>query len=90
MRLLLAVASALTLIAEPAHAQDTYPGRPIRIIVPTGPGGGMTDLSARLIAQGLTKRLGRQDVVENRPGAASIVGSEIVAKAPPAGFAMAV
>lgn len=86
--LLFAIAGVLALIAYPSNAQDVYPSRPIRIIVPTGPGGGSTDLSARLIAQGLTRSLGRQVVVENRPGAASIIGSEMVAKAPPDGYTL--
>ena len=70
-----------------APAQETYPNRPIRIIVPTAPGGG-SDISARLIGQELLKRWGRPVVVETRPGAGTIVGSEIVAKAPPDGYTL--
>ncbi len=87
-RLLLAVAAVLLLTAHAGHAQDPYPSRPIRIIVPTGPGGGITDVSARVIAHGLSRSFGRQVVVENRPGAASIIGSEIVAKAAPDGYTL--
>ena len=70
-----------------AQAQDNYPSRPIRIIVPTAPGGG-SDIGARLIAQELLKRWGRPVVVETRPGAGTIVGSEIVAKAPADGYTL--
>ncbi|OGA48662.1 MAG: hypothetical protein A3F74_25255 [Betaproteobacteria bacterium RIFCSPLOWO2_12_FULL_62_58] len=62
-------------------AEASYPSRPIRIIVPTAPGGG-SDIGARLIAQELLKRWGRPVVVETRPGAGTIIGSEIVAKRP--------
>jgi tripartite-type tricarboxylate transporter receptor subunit TctC len=62
-------------------AEPAYPGRPIRIIVPTSTGGG-GDLSARLIAQRLFDRSGYSVIVENRAGAGTIVGTDIVAKAP--------
>ena len=76
------------LAAHPAAlAQDNYPNRPIRIIVPTAPGG-PSDIGARLIGQELTKRWGRQVVVDTRPGAGSIIGTEIVAKAPPDGYTL--
>lgn len=68
-------------------AEASYPSRPIRIIVPTAPGGG-SDIGARLIAQELLKRWGRPVVVETRPGAGTIIGSEIVAKAPPDGYTL--
>ncbi len=70
-----------------ALAQDAYPGRPIRIIVPSAPGGG-SDISARLIAQELTKRWSYSVVVENRAGAGTIVGTDIVAKAAPDGHTL--
>ena len=73
--------------ASTGHAQDSYPSRPIRIIVPTAPGGG-SDTGARLIAGELNKRWGRPVVAENRPGAGTIVGSEIVAKAPADGYTL--
>ena len=70
-----------------ARAQDQYPSRPIRIIVSI-PAGSGTDTVARLIAKGLSERLGRQVVVENRPGAGTIIGNEIVAKAKPDGYTL--
>lgn len=87
---LLAALLLAPLVQGAALAQESYPSRAIRIIVPTGPGGGSSDLSARLLAQGLSKKFGQQAVVENRPGAASIVGSEIVAQAAPDGYTLLV
>src|SRR5918999_723516 len=74
-------------MAYPAHAQDAYPSKAIRIIVPTAPGG-PSDHGSRLIAEELNKRWGRPVVVETRPGAGTIVGSEIVAKAAPDGYTL--
>jgi tripartite-type tricarboxylate transporter receptor subunit TctC len=74
-------------VGPAALAQDAYPARPIRIIVPTAPGG-PSDLGSRLIAEGLIKRWGKPVVVETRPGAGTIVGSEMVAKAAPDGYTL--
>lgn len=71
-----------------ASAADDYPSRVIRIIAPTAPGGG-TSISARLIAEEMAKRAGRQvAVVDNRPGAGTRIGSDIVAKARPDGYTL--
>ena len=77
------LAALLLLAAMPLNvlAQDAYPTRPIRIIVPSTPGGG-SDISARLIAQEFTKRWGQSAVVENRAGAGTIIGTDLAAKAP--------
>ena len=74
-----------------AHGQskEAWPGRPVRIVVPQTPGAS-TDLTARLIAQRLTSILGQPVIVENRPGAGSIVGTELVAKATPDGHTLLV
>jgi tripartite-type tricarboxylate transporter receptor subunit TctC len=68
------------------HAQ-TYPSKPIRIIVSTSPGVAQ-DTAARVIAQPLSARLGRQIIVENRPGAGTIIGTELVVKAAPDGYTL--
>jgi tripartite-type tricarboxylate transporter receptor subunit TctC len=86
-RLLLTALALFAVAAPEGLAQDKYPTRPIRIIVPTTTGGG-SDTSARLIAQELPKRWGQPVVVENRAGAGTIVGTEIVAKAPPDGHTL--
>ncbi len=64
-----------------------YPQRPIRLIVPFAPGGGL-EITARSIAQQLTEKRGASIVIDNRPGAATIVGSEIAAKASPDGYTL--
>ena len=69
-----------------AHAQ-TYPVKPLRIVVGFAPGGGV-DLSARAIGKYLTDALGQQTIVDNRPGAAGNIGAALVAKAPPDGYTM--
>jgi tripartite-type tricarboxylate transporter receptor subunit TctC len=86
--LLLAAAGALLALTTAAVAQD-YPSKPVRVIVPFPPGG-VNDTVGRLIATQLSERLGKQFVVENRTGAASIVGSEIAANAPKDGYTLLV
>jgi tripartite-type tricarboxylate transporter receptor subunit TctC len=83
----MALAAVTTLAAIPAFAQDaaSYPNRPIRMIVPFAPGGGL-DISARLIGHKLTEKWGQNVVVDSRPGAATIVGTEIASKAAPDGY----
>ena len=77
-----------TVFVLPAVAQ-TYPVKPIRIIVPYAPGGS-TDVVFRILAPRLTENLGQQVLVENRPGAASTVGLDLVAKSPPDGYTVGV
>lgn len=77
----------LTAVSVCAGAAESYPVRPIRIVVPTG-AGGITDLLARIVAQKLGDNLGQQVLVDNRPGASGIVGSDIVAKATPDGYTL--
>lgn len=71
-----------------AHAQN-WPARTIRFIAPFPPGGG-TDLNARMIAPRLSTALGQQVIVENRPGAGGMLGTELVAKSPPDGYNMVI
>ena len=71
-----------------ALAQNKYPSRPIRIVVPYTPGG-ITDVTTRIVAQELSKSFAQNIIVDNRPGANSIVGVEIVAKSTPDGYTLA-
>ena len=77
---------AAPLVATPSFAQD-YPTRSIRMVVPFAPGGG-TDFSARTIAQSMTDSFGQTVIVDNKPGAATNIGAEIVAKAAPDGYTL--
>ncbi|WP_431270485.1 Bug family tripartite tricarboxylate transporter substrate binding protein [Dankookia sp. P2] len=72
---------ALALAAPPLRAQPAWPTRPVRIVVAYAPGGG-TDITTRAFAEQLTQRFGQSFVVENRPGANGVVGTEAVARAP--------
>jgi tripartite-type tricarboxylate transporter receptor subunit TctC len=78
---------SLIVASPPALAQDAYPVKPVRMIAPFPPGGS-TDTLARIVAQKLTDALGRQVIVENRPGASAIIGHEVAAKAPPDGYTL--
>src|ERR1700733_12977515 len=80
------VALALFVTVAPVRAQD-YPQQPIHIIVPFGPGGG-SDLITRILAEAMSKRLGKSVIVENKPGAGGIIGNEVVAKANPDGYTL--
>ena len=85
-----AVAFAALATCAPAAdvlAQPTYPSRSVRIIIPTAPGGG-NDLVGRMLAQGLSDRFGVPVVPENRTGAGTIIGNDIVAKAKPDGYTL--
>src|SRR5688572_11788870 len=79
------------MLSSPAHAQDqaaaNFPAKTIRIIVPFTPGGG-NDIMGRFLGAKLTERLGRQTVIENRPGADGIIGAEVAAKSPPDGYTL--
>src|SRR3954451_8640935 len=79
---------AIGLGTVPSSAQ-TYPAKPIRIIVPTSPGG-ITDALARALAQRLTESFGQQVIVENRPAGAGHIGMDFVAKASPDGYTLVV
>jgi tripartite-type tricarboxylate transporter receptor subunit TctC len=81
----LAAASLVGTSAE-IHAQS-YPARPVRLIVPFSPGGA-ADVPGRILADRLTASLGQQVVIENRPGAGSTIGAEAAAKAPPDGYTL--
>jgi tripartite-type tricarboxylate transporter receptor subunit TctC len=83
----IAVLTAAASLYVPAAAAQSWPARPVRMIVPYAPGGGI-DTVARALAQKLTEQLGATFVVENRPGAAGVLGAEIVARAAPDGYTL--
>ncbi|RPI42708.1 MAG: tripartite tricarboxylate transporter substrate binding protein, partial [Betaproteobacteria bacterium] len=80
-----AALTASTIALAQDKAATTYPAKPIRFIVPFAPGGGL-DITTRLIGQRLTNKWGQNAVVDTRPGAATIVGTEIASKALPDGY----
>jgi tripartite-type tricarboxylate transporter receptor subunit TctC len=81
-------AAALPAFSRIARAQS-YPARPVRLIVTAAPGGAM-DITARLIGQWLSERLDQQFIIENRPGAGFNIGTEAVVRAPPDGYTLLV
>jgi tripartite-type tricarboxylate transporter receptor subunit TctC len=91
MRVIWAIGVVVAIAVKPSGAvaqtvgDSTWPNRPIRLILPSA-AGGAGDIASRLIAQVLSQRLGQQIVVENRPGAAGVVGSTAIARAAPDGY----
>src|SRR5438046_3139238 len=83
---MLALSTLLVGLAAAAGAQ-TWPSRPIRLIVPYPPGG-VTDVVARLVAPPLSEALGKSLLVENKAGAVGMIGAEMVAGAPPDGYTL--
>lgn len=84
--LLAGAAAALLLVAAPAaRSQAAFPSKPVRIVIPTAPGGNL-DVLARLVAAKMTEAWGQQVIVESRPGANTILATTAVAKSPPDGY----
>ena len=83
------VLSLAATAASPQASAQTWPAKPIRIIVPF-PAGQATDILARMMAEQLTKALGQQVIAENRPGAGGQIGADVAAKAAPDGYTIAV
>ena len=73
--------------ASTGAQQETYPARPVRLVVPSTPGGGL-DFSARVVGARLSTKWQQQVIVDNRPGAAGIIGTDIAAKAAPNGYTL--
>src|ERR1700694_4158233 len=88
-RVAISVALSLTLVlaATSTAAQQSYPARPIRMLVPFSPGGA-SDTAARIVAQHMSPRLGQQIVVDNHPGAGGTIGTAIAARAPADGYTL--
>jgi tripartite-type tricarboxylate transporter receptor subunit TctC len=87
MRYLLPTTLALLLAAAPLATAQTYPVKPVRLIVPFAPGGG-TDIAARILADGLHREIGQAIIVDNRAGAGSTLGTDIASKASPDGYTL--
>ena len=87
-RLVFVVASAMALLVPLIASSQPYPSRPLRFIVPSAPGGS-PDINARELAHELTRQMGQQVVVENRPGASGILGYEALVRATPDGYTFA-
>lgn len=81
------IATLFSIFSFSAHTQNTYPSRPISLIVPYPPGGGV-DTVARIIAPILSERLGQKVFIENKPGVSGSIGAQYVAKAPPDGYTL--
>ena len=86
-RHLLIAALAAPFVARGASAQGKYPERPIKMIVPFPPGGGV-DLTARLMMEPLSKELGQTVIIENKGGAGGIIGVEAMSHAAPDGYTL--
>src|SRR6476469_1215510 len=85
--LALAAPATAAQAATPATA-DAYPSRPIRIVVPFPPGASPNDITARLLGPKLSEQLRQQVVIDNRPGAAGIIGTDLVTKSTPDGYTL--
>jgi len=85
LRQLLVATACLVGVIAPANAQEGWPSRAVRLVVPSSPGGG-TDTYARFLAQGLGEGLKQQFLVDNRPGGGGNIGAEIAARAAPDGY----
>ncbi len=86
-RLLTLLFAATPLFATFSAQAQSYPNKPIRLIVPFAPGG-VTDVSGRIVATALAKRLNQQVIVENKPGASGNIGAQLVSKAAPDGYTL--
>ena len=82
-----ACAACIAIAVAPFAAAETYPDKPVRVIVPV-PAGGTPDVVARMVLPGLGNLLGQQMVIDNRGGAGGLIGAELAAKAVPDGYTL--
>src|SRR6187431_13086 len=87
MRALIALVFLALVGAAPVEAQSDFPNRPVRIVVPF-PAGGPTDINMRILGQKMSELWGQSVVIENRPGANTGIGAQMVAKSPPDGYTL--
>src|SRR5690242_7750895 len=87
MKAVLVAAALSTLAALPTAQAQSYPSKPVRLIVPFA-AGGAADVPGRILAHRLTELFGQQVVIENRPGAGSTIGAEAAARAAPDGYTL--
>jgi tripartite-type tricarboxylate transporter receptor subunit TctC len=87
MKRIIFAAIAGLFVSTAAFAQDDYPNRVVKVIVPYTPGG-ITDILARVVAEGLSRSLGQQFIIENRPGGGTAIGTRAVVTAPPDGYTL--
>src|SRR3990172_3543497 len=85
----IALSNAALAQPRPAETAKDYPNRPIRLVIPSSPGGG-TDIIARQLSVKLTERWGQQVIIDNRPGAGQMIGVSLVAKSPPDGYTLVI
>jgi tripartite-type tricarboxylate transporter receptor subunit TctC len=83
------IAASVLAAATPMAAMASYPEKPIRLVVPFAPGGG-TDLIARTLGVGMSAELGQQVIIDNKPGAGTIIGTDAVAKSAPDGYTIVI
>jgi len=89
LRSIALLAASILLVSGPAHAQEAYPNRPVRMIIPFAPGG-PADVIARIVAQKLSEELGKQFYIENHAGAGGNLGAGVAARAPADGYSLLV
>ena len=83
----LALAAAVAVLPAAAWSQESYPAKPIRLVVPFAAGGGVDNFS-RPLAKRLTEQLGQQVIIDNKPGASGLIGAQQVASSPPDGYTL--
>jgi tripartite-type tricarboxylate transporter receptor subunit TctC len=89
LKVAFAVAASLSAVIAPCAQAQSYPVKPVRVVIPW-PAGGLTDVAGRIYFQKISESMGQPFVIDNRPGATGSIGSEAVAKSPPDGYTLMV